>query len=132
MTSVLLSKLLASLEPAACIGPTDIEIQGLTWDYTQVRPGWAYFCLEKEEFQEVHLKPHSLHYAKQAMEQGAICLFAEPGKLRDLAPGVTLVELSPLNQTMALIIKDFFGDPLPRCGLLGSREPMAKPPPASY
>lgn len=100
-------------------GPLNPEIKSITWDYQQVVSGCLYFCLEKEEFQEEHIRGTSLDHWNDAVQAGASCLIVERGKIENPPAEVTVVEVNDLNRVMAMISSAFYGDPLAGMSSIG-------------
>ena len=100
-------------------GNRDQEITAITWDYQKVSEGSLYFCLEEEEFQEAHIQGSSLQHWPQAVEAGACCLVARQGAISDLPEGVSLIEVSNVNQSLSLISRVFHEDPLSKMKVVG-------------
>jgi len=108
-----LRTLLSSLAETSyqVMGNPDIELSGLHWDPRQLQPGYGYFCLVHEEFQEEHLKPNSLAHWESAVAAGATCLFVEQSTHIEAPESVTLVKLHDLNLGLAHLSKAFWADP---------------------
>ena len=120
-TTITIKTLVASLTANSYLikGDENQTITGVTWDYQKVAPGYLYFCVEDEEFQENHIETTSLDYWETAVEAGAVCLVVGRDKIKEVPAGVCLIEVEKLNQAMALIARAFYGDPLRNMKLIG-------------
>jgi len=114
-----IKSLLAEVPGYRLLGPTQIEISNLTWDYQKVAPGCLYFCLEQEEFQESHINTNAFDYWEEAVKRGAVCLVTAPARFNEIPPGLALLEVDNLNQALALITKAFYDDPFAGVQLVG-------------
>ncbi len=101
------------------IGDPDVSVEGISWDPTKTGPGFLYFALTKEEFQESHLKPNSLAHWPAAVERGAVCVVTDKNLTLDLPPGVTHLQLWDLNLGMALLAQAFWERPFMSLKLVG-------------
>jgi UDP-N-acetylmuramyl-tripeptide synthetase len=95
------------------------QINGITWDYKKVSNKSLYFCVEDEEFQENHIEPNSFSYWDYAIRAGATCLVVKKDTILKVPPGVSLLEVDNVNQSMALISKNFYGAPLSGMQVIG-------------
>jgi alanine racemase len=100
-------------------GNTDIKISSINWDYQKVTKNSLYFCLQFEEFQEVHIQNNSLDHWKMAFEAGAICLVVEEGVQQEFPPQITVIHVTNLNRCHALMAKAFYQDPFSTMQTIG-------------
>jgi UDP-N-acetylmuramoyl-L-alanyl-D-glutamate--2,6-diaminopimelate ligase len=100
-------------------GDRNQQINLITWDYKKVGKNSLYFCVEDEEFQEDHIALNSFSYWDVAIQAGASCLVVSKDKLIQVPPNVSLLEVADVNQSMALISRTFYGDPLLKMQVVG-------------
>ncbi len=94
-------------------------IRSVTWDYQKVGVDCMYFCVEDEEFQEKHIDTNSCDYWKEAVDIGAVCLVTGMNRLSKIPPGIDVLEVENVNQSMALIIRAFYNDPMADMKVIG-------------
>ena len=100
-------------------GNRNQQINLITWDYKKVGEKSLYFCVEDEEFQEDHIALNSFNYWDVAIQAGASCLVVSKDKIIQVPPYVSLLEVDDVNQSMALISRSFYGDPLLKMQVVG-------------
>lgn len=100
-------------------GNKNIQIQSVTWDYKNVDTNSLYFCVEDEEFQEDHIVLNSFSYWDVAIQAGASCLVVNKDKVIQVPSNISLLEVDDVNQSMALISRTFYGDPLSKIQVVG-------------
>ncbi len=100
-------------------GDAGQPISSVEWDYKKVRKGSLYLCIEEEEFQEEHIGSNSFSYWTEAVRAGAVCLLAKRGRIERLPPDVALIEVENVNSAVALISREFYGNPLSEMKVVG-------------
>lgn len=100
-------------------GDKNVEVDNIHWDYQKIQSNGLYFCIEEEEFQESHIKKNGLNHWQDAVTAGAVCLVSQHNRIKDLPHGVSLIEVSDVNEAMALMSRAFFGNPLRDMKIIG-------------
>ena len=95
------------------------QIQHITWDYTKVTKNSMYFCIEEEEFQESYIKGTGLLYWRNAVENGASCIVAPFHKIKSIPDQISLLEVKDANLAMAMISKEYYGNPFLAMKVIG-------------
>ena len=100
-------------------GNLEQEVSAVTWDFKKVTPGALYFCVEDEEFQESHIVSNAFNYWADAVQAGAIGLLTQKGKITRCPDGVSVIAVDDVNEAMALLCRQFYGDPLSQMQIVG-------------
>ncbi|MDT8446826.1 MAG: UDP-N-acetylmuramoyl-L-alanyl-D-glutamate--2,6-diaminopimelate ligase [bacterium] len=101
------------------MGDPNLDINGFHWDPQHIQPGFLFAALEREEFQEEHLRPNSLAHWREAVAAGAVAVMTQKGVRLELPEGITQIELWDLNLGLALMAKAFWEAPFEKLRLVG-------------
>ncbi len=105
---MLLSDLIAGLEPVGARGDLGVDVADLAYDSRKVGPGTLFFCVRGE-------RADGHEFAPGAVAAGAAALVAE----EELGLGVPEVLVADARAAMAPLAARFWGDPTRRLRVVG-------------
>ncbi|OPY57713.1 MAG: UDP-N-acetylmuramoyl-L-alanyl-D-glutamate--2,6-diaminopimelate ligase [Pelotomaculum sp. PtaU1.Bin035] len=107
---MLFRKLLAAVNVRAAGGNHGAEIQGITYDSRQVKPGFLFVSIKG-------FKSDGHDYIGQAIERGAVAVVVE--REVELPPGTAWALVPDARRALALLSARFFGDPSAYLTMIG-------------
>ena len=90
----------------------EFGITGICIDSRKVQPGDLYVCIEG-------LTVDGHDFASAAVEAGAVALLCAVGRENDMPAGVGIISAEDTRLALALVCKEFFGDPSEKMKLIG-------------
>jgi len=105
-----LKELLKEISPLQVRGDADIQVEGITYDSRQVRPGWIFVAIRG-------LQDDGHHYIPRALEAGASAVVYSDGTRHFSARAAVLVE-NP-RKALACMSAAFYGHPSRSFRLIG-------------
>lgn len=106
-----LAELIKVIDPILIMGPTDLEISGLSQDSRYIKPGNLFFCIKG-----VKLDGH--RYLTAAIAAGAAAVVVED--LPELIPsGITLIQVKQSGETLQILADKFYDYPQQKLKLIG-------------
>lgn len=103
-----LKNLLAGIRPLSCTADLAQEIAGVSCSSQKIQPGEVYVAIPGTQ-------TDGMRYAAQAMSQGASCVICRAIPQMD----VPYVQVRSPRQALALMARNFFGDPASDITLIG-------------
>lgn len=103
-----LKDLLAGVRPLSCTADLAQEITGVSCSSQKIQPGEAYVAIPGT-------KADGMRYTAQAMSQGASCVICRDIPQMD----VPYVQVRSPRQVLALMARNYFGDPASDMTLIG-------------
>lgn len=103
-----LAELLKNIEVIACTADPDTEISGVSYDSRQTQPGDLFVAIKGFEADGHRFIP-------KAMEKGAAAVLCEDAP----ADGTPYVQIKDCRYGLAIVSRDFFGDPAAQMKIVG-------------
>jgi UDP-N-acetylmuramoyl-L-alanyl-D-glutamate--2,6-diaminopimelate ligase len=107
-----LSELLALVPLQSVRGPRDVEIQGVTVDSREVRPGFLFAALAGE-------KTDGHRFVEDALSRGAVAVLSERPAASGSFPEVTWIQTPDARKAAGVIAARAAGDPAKKLQLVG-------------
>ena len=106
-----LADLLRDVPVVSAVGPTDVEISGVTADSRLVRQGWLFVAIPGTQQDGTQFVP-------QALEKGAAAIVAQGSGLSAQGSAV-VVAVEDARKALAVIAANFYGRPAESLSLVG-------------
>ena len=107
-----LKELLSEIEIESVRGDTDIEIDGVDWDFYTVRPKDLFIY-------SGNAISGKLNIVGRAIRRGAIAVISDTESAASVGDGVTWIKVSQVNGLRDRLCHTFYGDPTKQMTLIG-------------